>query len=212
MTVKRFTLCAAAAAALSLSSFSAARADISFGDLSDALDDFGADWIEQVLDGICAWLLMPVTVPPIDVALPPAPLLVGEHPDLLPTTVDASIDAADELSADLQARVDAAEAVVTAATEAQATQSSELQVLQAMNMDPPVSVSAAAQIGNQVALVSARAAANSAQLQAAQVTLQAAQVAEAAHAKQVAVQQHAAWAGPASGGTVRAGGFRMPWR
>jgi hypothetical protein len=189
MNVRRCIMAGTAAIGLIVAAPNQSRADISFGDLNNAFDNFGQNWIEQVLDSLCAWLLMPSTPPAIAVAAPLPTPMVGGYPDAIPNSPTQGITVANEIIADQRARVAAAEEIIGLAATATATNSTQLAALSTANMAAPVSVAAQIAIGNQAEIAGASASATTSQMMAAEAAMRSAQIMREEHARAIAVAQ-----------------------
>lgn len=189
MTIRRCILAGTAVVGLLTAGPNQARADINLADLDQALDHFGENWIEAVLDSLCAWLLMPMTPPAIAVAAPLPTPIVGGYPNAIPASPADGIVVANEIIADQRERVAAAEEIIGLAAAATATNSTQLAALSTMNMAPPISVAAQIAIGNQAEIAGASASATTSQMMAAEAAMRSAQIMREEHAREIAVAQ-----------------------
>lgn len=212
MTIRRCILAGVAVVGLSLAVPTQARADISFGDLNDAFDNFGENWIEQLLDSICAWLLMPaqnlaaIAVPP---AVPEP--VIGQHLGGLPTDPAAAASYVDDLVADREERVAAIDAIVEVSQAAAAANTEQLATLSALNAANPLSIAQLLQIGNQADIVNASADATVIHYLSAQMAIEADRAYHEEQGREIAQAQYTAWADPIQGGAVQKATFQMPW-
>jgi hypothetical protein len=167
-----------------------ARADISFGDLKDALDWFGGKWIQETIDSLCAYLLFPQpNLPAMDVAAPLPEPKTGGFPWPMPVSPAEGIAAAEQITADQKDRVDTVENIIQLSAAATAVNADQLKTLNALSLADPTSVAAVGTLISQASVASASAAATNSQMQAADVAMRAAEIMDRERARSVEMQQ-----------------------
>jgi hypothetical protein len=166
-----------------------ARADVSFGEVKGAVSDAVEPFFEELYDSLCAWLLMPAKGLPAMAPQPPPQPMSGAFPDNIPGAPNDGIAASQAIIDNQQARADAAQRAIAVAIQAGTSRQAQLTTYQGLNLDPPVSVVAGQQIGNQIGSLGVQATATAAQLQATSVALQSADVDERRHAAEVELEQ-----------------------